>query len=129
MVDAETRTLQDVLHGDRRFLVPIYQRPYVWEREKQWEPLWDDVEATAVRLAEARVAGHSKGLEAPLADKKAAPHFLGAVVLERSPTMTGDVETRMIVDGQQRMTTIQLLLRGVLDALDAVDSKGTVRAR
>lgn len=129
MVDAETRTLQDVLHGDRRFLVPIYQRPYVWEREKQWEPLWDDVEATAVRLAEARVAGHSKGLEAPLADKKAAPHFLGAVVLERSPTMTGDVETRLIVDGQQRMTTVQLLLRGVLDALDVVDSKGTVRAR
>jgi hypothetical protein len=78
-VDAETRTLQGVLHGDRRFLVPIYQRPYVWELERQWEPLWDDVEATAVRLAEARVAGHMKGLDVPLADKAAAPHFLGAV--------------------------------------------------
>jgi hypothetical protein len=87
------------------------------------------VEATAVRLAEARVAGHMKGLDVPLADKAAAPHFLGAVVLERSPTMTGDVETRVIVDGQQRMTTVQLLLRGLLDALDAVESKGTVRAR
>jgi hypothetical protein len=128
-MDAETRTLQDVLHGDRRFLVPIYQRPYVWEREKQWEPLWEDVEATAVRLADARVTGHMKGLEAPIADKTAAPHFLGAVVLERSPTMTGDVETRVVVDGQQRMTTVQLLLRGVLDALDIVESKGTVRAR
>ena len=55
---ADTHTLQDVLHGDRRFVVPVYQRPYVWSRERQWEPLWTDVESTAVRLVETRQASY-----------------------------------------------------------------------
>jgi hypothetical protein len=38
-VKADTRTLQRVMQGDRRFVVPVYQRPYVWDQEKQWEPL------------------------------------------------------------------------------------------
>ena len=51
-MNADTLTLQSALQGDRRFVVPVYQRPYVWEQERQWEPLWTDVEATALRLAE-----------------------------------------------------------------------------
>lgn len=79
---AETRTLQDVLHGDRQFVVPVYQLPYVWELEKQWEPLWNDIESTAVRLAEARNDGHNKKLEASVADQSAPPYLLGAIVIE-----------------------------------------------
>lgn len=126
---ADTKTIEQVLHGDRRFVVPVYQRPYVWERERQWEPLWEDVETTAARLATARVEGHAKGEDPAHADKKAAPHFLGAIVIEQSPTATGDVDTRLIVDGQQRMTTLQLLLRGALDAIEAVDAAGPTRAK
>jgi len=126
---ADTKTLQEVLHGDRRFVVPVYQRPYVWEQERQWEPLWNDVEATAVRLAEARQSGQSKGLDAAKSDREAAPHFLGAIVVGQSPTKTGEVDTRLIVDGQQRMTTIQLLFRGVLDALETAEVSKQVRAR
>jgi hypothetical protein len=128
-VKAETRTLQGVLHGDRRFVIPVYQRPYVWTQEKQWEPLWQDIEATVQRLGEARVAGAQRGLDAAKADDGAPPHFLGAIVIEQSPTKTGDVETRLVVDGQQRLTTIQLMLRGVLDALDEVDSSKQLRAK
>jgi hypothetical protein len=126
---AETRTLQEVLHGDRRFLVPVYQRPYVWELERQWEPLWNDIEATAVRLAEARANGHAKGVEASTADQSAPPHFLGAIVIEDRPVMTGEVDTRLVVDSQQRLTTLQLLLRGVLDALNAAGVDTRLRAR
>lgn len=126
---AETRTIQQVLHGDRRFVVPVYQRPYVWERERQWEPLWQDIEATALRLAEARALGHAKGLEAAQADKSAPPHFLGAIVIEQSAIVTGAVDTRLVVDGQQRLTTLQLLCRGILDALDVVDAPKQARAR
>jgi hypothetical protein len=128
-VKAETKTLQGVFHGDRRFVVPVYQRPYVWEQVKQWEPLWDDVEATAIRLGETRLASHDQGTEATHADKRAAPHFLGAIVIEDKPVMTGDVDTRLVVDGQQRLTTIQLLIRGVLDALDSHDTDKRGRAR
>lgn len=70
-------------------MVPVYQRPYVWEQERQWEPLWNDVEATAVRLAEARQSGQSKGLDAAKSDREAAPHFLGAIVVGQSPTKPG----------------------------------------
>lgn len=126
---AETRTLQGVLHGDRRFVVPVYQRPYVWEQERQWEPLWADIEATAVRLAEVRVDGHAKALDAPVADQSASPHFLGAIVIEDRPIVTGEVDTRLVVDGQQRLTTVQLLLRGVLDAFEEMDVDARQRAR
>ncbi|MBE2316681.1 DUF262 domain-containing protein [Solirubrobacter sp. CPCC 204708] len=126
---AETRTVKGIFHGERRFEVPVYQRPYVWNRERQWEALWHDIEATAIRLAEARIAGHGKGIDAAVADKLAAPHFLGALVIEDQPVMTGAVDTRLVVDGQQRLTTLQLLLRGVLDALDAVNAPKPLRAQ
>lgn len=125
---AETRTLQGVLHGDRRFVVPVYQRPYVWEQEKQWEPLWNDIEATAIRLGEARATAFDKGAEAAMADQGAAPHFLGAIVIEDRPVMTGDVDTRLVVDGQQRLTTVQLLLRGVLDSLDELQTNPEIES-
>lgn len=128
-MDARTRTLQETLHGDRRFIVPVYQRPYVWERERQWEPLWEDVESTAIRLAEARIAAYSKSVPASNADRSAPPHFLGAIVLERYATLTGDVDVRWVVDGQQRLTTVQLLLRGVLDALEEAGVDGPPAAK
>ena len=116
---AETKTLQEILQSDRRFVIPVYQRPYVWTRERQWEPLWSDVESTAVRLAEARRIAHANGSPASEADKKAPPHFLGAIVVEQHPTSTADIKTRLVVDGQQRLITLQLLLMGTLDALCA----------
>ena len=114
---AGTKTLKQVLQSDLRFVIPVYQRPYVWTRERQWEPLWSDVESTAVRLAEARRAAHTDGHPASEADSKAPPHFLGAIVVERHPTSTTEIKTRLVVDGQQRLITLQLLLIGTLDAL------------
>ena len=114
---AETNTLQEVLQGDRRFIIPVYQRPYVWSRERQWEPLWSDVESTAVRLAETRQAAYHAGESTSTADAKAPPHFLGAIVVEPYPTGPLDIKTRLVVDGQQRLITLQLLLMGALDAL------------
>jgi hypothetical protein len=128
-MQAFTRTLQEVLQGDRQFVVPVYQRPYVWDREHQWEPLWEDVEATALRLAETRVAAHRQAIAVSDADKSAAPHFLGAIVAEQYPTATGEVDRRSIVDGQQRLTTIQLLLRGALDALEQAGIAGPPAAK
>lgn len=114
---ADTNTLQDVLHGDRRFVIPVYQRPYVWNRERQWEPLWTDVESTAVRLAETRQVSYRADKPASTADDEATPHFLGAIVVEPYPTGPLDIKTRLVVDGQQRLITLQLLLMGTLDAL------------
>ena len=126
---ADTLTLQGIFHGDRRFAVPVYQRPYVWNLENQWQLLWDDIEATARRLAQERVAGHAKHEVEAVADQAASPHFLGAIVVEDLPVRTGAVTTRLVVDGQQRLTTLQLLLRGVLDALDEAAVPRPLRAQ
>jgi hypothetical protein len=86
----------------QRLVVPLFQRPYVWNEENQWEPLWNDV----VRVAE-------RVLAKPY--DKHYPHFLGAVVLQQVQKPTGQMQERTIIDGQQRLTTLQLLL----DALHA----------
>ena len=117
---AEPKTLQGILQSDRRFIVPVYQRPYAWNREQQWELLWADVKSTAERLAHTRLSAHRDDKAANEADNKATPHFLGAIVVERFPTATGDAKTRLVVDGQQRLITLQLLLMGTLDALRSV---------
>ena len=77
------------------------------------------MESTAVRLAETRQESHRAGKPVSAADKRAAPHFLGAIVVEPYPTGTLDIKTRLVVDGQQRLITLQLLLMGTLDALRA----------
>src|SRR5258705_4186894 len=86
----------------QRLIVPLFQRRYVWNQESQWEPLWDDVVRVAERL-----------LQQP--QVKPQPHFLGAVVLQQIQNSVGLMQTRTIIDGQQRLTTLQLLL----DALHA----------
>jgi hypothetical protein len=84
----------------QRLLVPLFQRTYVWNEELQWEPLWKDLERVATRL-----------LKSPQTTQ--APHFLGAVVLQQSPTPTSDLQQRTVIDGQQRLTTLQLLLNAL----------------
>lgn len=99
-MDAGTLDLKTIFGQDRRHVVPLYQRPYVWEEKKQWEPLWDDIETVAARL---------------LAEKPTRAHFLGAIVLEQQAKKTGCLETRLVIDGQQRLTTLQLLLEAFAD--------------
>jgi hypothetical protein len=101
-MDTQVRTPQAIFMQPQRLLVPLFQRPYVWNEELQWEPLWKDLERVATRLLQSPHTSH-------------APHFLGAVVLQQLPTPTSDLQQRTVIDGQQRLTTLQLLL----DALHA----------
>src|SRR3977135_2791665 len=102
LMETQVRTPQMVFMQPQRLVVPLFQRPYVWNEENQWEPLWNDVVRVAERL-----------LKTP--SDKQYPHFLGAVVLQQVHKQTGQMQERTIIDGQQRLTTLQLLL----DALHA----------
>src|SRR5690348_15407571 len=95
---AEALTPADIFGYHVRYVVPLFQRPYVWNRRDQWEPLWDDVRAVAQRL-----------LDGP-PSRRVPPHFLGAIVVEQAPTTVGSVAVYHVIDGQQRLTTLQLLL-------------------
>ena len=73
-------------------------------------------EATADRLLEVRTSG-SEGSILKSKEQSISPHFLGAIVCAGLPFATGGVALRSVIDGQQRLTTIQLLIRGLLDVL------------
>ena len=65
---ADTLPLHRIFDGERRFVAPLYQRPYVWERSPQLETFWDHVREIAERL---------------LAGETVSPQFLGAIVLDQ----------------------------------------------
>jgi hypothetical protein len=108
-MDTQVRTPQTVFTQPQRLVVPLFQRPYVWNEENQWEPLWNDVVRVAERLLSEPRAKHS-------------PHFLGAVVLQQLQSATGLMQERTIIDGQQRLTTLQLLLDALHAELLAADA-------
>src|SRR5678815_2107819 len=108
-VETQVRTPQMVFMQPQRLIVPLFQRPYVWNEETQWEPLWNDV----VRVAD-------RQLNPSPQRRQPQPHFLGAVVLQQAQNPVGLMQTRTIIDGQQRLTTLQLLLDALHGALIAV---------
>lgn len=89
-----------IFQKEQQLLVPLFQRPYTWNRKEQWEPLWSDVVRVATRILEAK-------------DNSSRPHFLGAIVLQQMPNKSGDLEYRTVIDGQQRLTTLQILLDSI----------------
>jgi hypothetical protein len=106
-VEAGTYTPKDLFKRDIRFEIPTFQRPYVWNQEDQWEPLWNDVRNVAETYLDNLEA---TGGEATKAQKLTANHFLGAIVLQQQPNAIIDLDTRLVIDGQQRLTTLQILL-------------------
>lgn len=105
---ADILTLKTLFQKDVRYIIPTFQRPYVWNQEDQWEPLWNDVRNIAEEyLEQLERLGDDKRAQA---EERAGTHFMGAVVLQQQATATADIETRHVIDGQQRLITLQLLL-------------------
>lgn len=100
-------TPDDIFRKEIHYIIPPFQRPYVWTQEEQWEPLWEDVRNTVESYLEK--LSDCKGNEVE-AKSKVPPHFLGAVVSQQISTPTKAISQRQVIDGQQRLTTLQLLL-------------------
>ena len=103
-------TPKDLFQKEVRYTIPPFQRPYVWSQDDQWEPLWEDVRNVAENYLEELERSGNDGVEA---EQKTSPHFLGAVVLKQVPTAAKDIDQREVIDGQQRVTTLQLLLDAI----------------
>src|SRR5438132_1709944 len=90
MKASETKFL-DFLKGPKQFIIPIYQRTYSWTL-KQCEQLWEDI----VRAAK---------------DEKVAGHFVGSIVyIEKGLYQISSIPQLLVIDGQQRLTTLSLIL-------------------
>jgi uncharacterized protein with ParB-like and HNH nuclease domain len=88
--------------GFKQNVVPLFQRPYTWS-EKQWRTLWEDVMVFY-----------------PVDDTNdKATHFMGAVVTMPARSVPVGVNKFLIIDGQQRLTTISILMCAVRDLLTA----------
>lgn len=104
-MDVDLQTPEELFGRPVRYVVPDYQRKYVWEQEKQWEPLLDDVLNLAEQSAKpARRSG--------AASRAVRPHFMGSIILMpmRQAEPASRVAQIAIVDGQQRLLTLQLML-------------------
>jgi len=103
-MQAGTLSVKKLFDREVHYAVPLYQRPYVWNEEDQWQPLWDDLCPLAETVADG---------------KEGRAHFLGASVQEMIPVPAGTTEIRRVIDGQQRMTTLQILLKAFRDVANA----------
>lgn len=100
-MDVHKSSLLSVFDAKQRLEVPLFQRQYVWSEEQQWLPLWEDIERKFTEALEGR--------------KDTPNHFLGAMVLDQKQTPTGHVVVRQVIDGQQRLTTLQIFLAAYRD--------------
>lgn len=101
-MESKALTPRDLFDGKVNYEIPPFQRPYVWTEEDQWQPLWNDVVYVTEQVIDAD--GRTKELHS------IAGHFLGAVVLKQLDSAAGDPIRWSVIDGQQRLTTLQLLL-------------------
>lgn len=104
---AKEQTLKQLLEGEKQYTVPLYQRTYAWQRT-QLQQLWNDVLLQADSLAD---SPNSPG------------HFLGSLVLAPTRHVVGGPARWLVVDGQQRLTTLSLALSALRDHVRADDSK------
>ena len=100
-MEVHKSSLLAVFDPKQRLEVPLFQRQYVWNQDQQWTPLWEDIARKFTEALEGR--------------KNAPVHFLGAMVLDQQQTPTGHVMVRQVIDGQQRLTTLQLFLAAYRD--------------
>lgn len=93
-MDATKGNIYSILNGNKQFLIPVYQRYYSWDIE-QCRRLWNDI--------------------VDMQKKNKQGHFVGSVVNIAEQAMPTGVQKYMIIDGQQRMTTLTLLLIALRD--------------
>jgi hypothetical protein len=108
-----TYPIKEIFGKDQRLVVPLFQRKYVWNQEDQWEPLWEDIRNVAERH---------------LRNEFPRPHFLGAAVLDHIRQPIGRVDSRLVIDGQQRLTTIQLFIEAFADICSELEQENYHKA-
>lgn len=120
-MEAKALTPRDLFDLKVNYEIPPFQRPYVWTEDEQWQPLWDDISRVAEAALEASEGTQSRN--------SALGHFLGAVVLKQLPSPAGDPSRSSVIDGQQRLTTLQLLLDAaqlVMEEAHCVDAAESI---
>lgn len=103
-MNANETKLQPILEGTKQYIVPLFQRPYSWGKD-QWSRLWEDL----MDLSE---------------ETDPRTHFMGSIVTMPTTSVPEGVTKYLLIDGQQRLTTIFVILSLLRDsALGKEDEK------
>lgn len=98
-MQANETKLQKVLEGTVQYVIPLFQRTYSWDK-KEWQVLWDDL----VELCESDIP---------------RIHFIGSIVSLPTGSVPEGVAKYLLIDGQQRLTTIFVILTLLRDNAEA----------
>ena len=96
-MDIDKGSIYQLLNGQYQYIIPVYQRKYSWLAEVQCARLWKDI----VNM----VKQHKQH------------HFVGSIVSVAEKYSLMGVQKRLIIDGQQRMTTLSILMIALRDYL------------
>jgi uncharacterized protein with ParB-like and HNH nuclease domain/predicted transport protein len=107
-MNAQDIRLIDLLDGKKQFIVPVFQRDYSWGT-KHCLQLWDDVLRAGI-------------------DATVSTHFVGSIVYIAAEETSANVGRWLLIDGQQRVTTLTLLLIAVRNALSGSAFKAKIEA-
>lgn len=97
LLDTKTVKLNEILSNGKIYKVPQFQRDYSWEQDN-WEDLWNDIE----------IARNNKSV-----------HYMGSIVLQ-----SGQGKEYSIIDGQQRFTTLSLLILALIGSINDLINSG-----
>ncbi len=95
---AQESKLQKLIEGTNQYLVPLFQRPYSWT-SREWDQLWIDVSDLMQTDGE---------------------HFIGPIVTAPARSVPEGVAKYLLIDGQQRLTTLFILLSAMRDRANAL---------
>lgn len=107
----ETRLNKLLAEPDKQFSVPIYQRRYSWT-EKQCTTLWNDI--------------------IKLSDKEGnVGHFIGSIVCyqQNDEDLPGEIKVKIVIDGQQRLTTLSLIMLAMIRSYERLGEEGVKIAK
>ncbi len=99
ILDSTTNNFASLIKGGNRFIIPKFQRDYSWDTE-QWDDLWQDIENMMAKNGDPY-------------------HYMGYLVLQTSNTSESK-----IIDGQQRFTTITLIILAAIKSIQKLMDNG-----
>lgn len=100
---ASETSLRNLLEGGKQFQIPLFQRPYSWKKEN-WETLWEDLMSL--------YNDDGKGF-----------YFLGPIVTQAELGTADGITPYIVIDGQQRLTTLSILLAALRNYLKKFDKQ------
>ncbi len=99
LLDTKTASLQEILGNGKIYKIPTFQRDYSW-KEENWDDLWQDF---------------------LFLEENENPHYMGTIVLQ---TQEENDDLFLVVDGQQRLTTLSIVIISIIKVLKDLVEKG-----